>query len=281
MQKLSFLLVSILFVSGCTTLTSGSGVVIEDFGPEFSSVYGKEPVRFDIKVRNTGSLDSPGGEVVVLGIGDWTQTFGQTCTIPNLLGVDQQTGMPGESFLCPTIEFIAPEVPQGIPVTYNPTARIYYTYSTITLKKITLGTREELKRMENSGGSLSADISTTTQSPVSITVETEGPIRVLTNSVSFPVKITVTNTGGGVVCKDDYKLCPNSHSWNILKIETKMNNAIVRECSKELTLSTNTNTIVCQAQIYDIPHTGILQKTISVESTYGYFLDKETSVTVN
>ncbi|MBI4021244.1 MAG: hypothetical protein HY369_03305 [Candidatus Aenigmarchaeota archaeon] len=268
----ALLLVAVLLVSGCTA--SGTGVVIEDFVADFSTVFVKEPVGFQVQVRNTGSQDSPGGEVRLLGLDDWSGQA-QPCTVPGLLA-----GPPGEVFTCPTATLTAPDVPQGITVTYRPVARLAYSYTSTLLSQITVGTQDELRRIEQGGGTLPLDASASSASPILVTAKTQGPLRVFSGSVTFPLEITVTNQGGGVACKGDFTDCLDHQKWNALSFTTQIAGQKVDDCSRSLTITQGSNTIVCQATLTDIPSTGVLQKTISIQSTYGYFVDREIPVTV-
>lgn len=273
-------LVAVLLVSGCTTLPfvlSGNGVAIEAFESDFSDVFSGEQVDFTVKIKNIGSQLAKGGKIAFLGLEDWTSSFQRTCTFDALIAPTPSTE--GQSFLC-SIQFIAPEVPDLVSVTYHPSARVAYTYSTTTLQHITIASQEEALKIEKGGGSLTTDTATTTQSPIAITTEAQGPIRVFENSLTFPLTITVTNVGGGTVCNQDYNDCDNSILWNTLDITTTMAGTRISDCSQALSLSSGTNTITCDIPVSSLPTSGVVQRTIQVQSEYGYFVDKEITVAV-
>ena len=290
MQRiLFFLLILVVVTSGCVAGGGGAGVIIENFAPDFSSVFIEEDVNFRVKIKNAGSVDSPGGKVKILGMDDWGGGTGGAggageCTYTGkLLAAQPSFGTTGEVLVCDPFTFKAPKVPQGLPVTYQPTARLSYSYGSSIVKTLTLASQQELRRIENLGGALPAETTAVSSSPVTINVLTKGPIRVFTNGVKFPIEITVANTGGGVVCKGDHTACDTNDNWNRISITTTIGGKEESGCSKpDLTLFRGqSNSITCQVQLSIPQGGGILQKTIQVEASYGYFVDRLTTVTVN
>ncbi|MBI4181819.1 MAG: hypothetical protein HY520_02525 [Candidatus Aenigmarchaeota archaeon] len=286
MARLLALLALVVLVAGCTALGGGSGVVIERFDPDFTTVFPGEPLTFRFKVRNTGSFDAGGGDLRLLGMEEWMQGGSDLrCQLPQrLLAPVASAGTPGDTFDC-ALTATAPQVPQGISVTYRPTARVSYGYQSATLAELTLGTRQEMIARQHNGQPLPAQTTAASRSPIAIAVQPEGPVRVYREgAVVSPLRITVTNVGGGVVCALDeggITACPtDSSAWNKISITTTLAGQLVEACSRELTLSGGSNTIVCDLEVSDLPAGGIVQKTVEVQSTYGYFTDAERQVTV-
>ena len=222
---LSFL--AVLFVSGCTsTTTGGTGVVVKEFAPEFTEIYATEPVTFRMLVKNEGSVEATSVHAELLGLDeDWcsSQTGTQTCTPssgtqrmemqPNenacrypgdgfkLLAPDAQRGTSGGSQIC-TWTYKAPPIPQGFTITYTPIVRTFYSYKSGVAKLITFGSSSELRTIQDSGGTLPTESVSSTSSPIKLDIVTKGPIRFWSDEqkVIFPLEITITNVGGGVAC---------------------------------------------------------------------------------
>ena len=95
-------------MSGCTTTGigagSGSGVVIETFEPEFNNVYIKEPVTFQIKIKNAGSVESDKGVLEILGLeteSGWEEhTWVGPSSFDRLLAINPEMGTATPSTRC-------------------------------------------------------------------------------------------------------------------------------------------------------------------------------------
>ncbi len=280
MQRAASLLLLPLVVlaSGCLSQTGGPGIIIESFTPEFTEVYPGEPVSLEVMVRNTGSVDSEKGSVNILGLEDWIWRGGSCGYSAPLLGSQEVYGTGGESLFCPPMVYEAPEVPKGLPIKYTPTARLSYDYGSSTIKSLTLTSQAESKRPSLS--LLSRPVSSSV-SPVLIGVSTEESVRVFSSAVEIPITITLSNTGGGVVCLQDYHSCDDERKRNRIALKVWLGEDNLDSCNNEISLYRGeTNSFVCRAEISDIPPAGILQKTIRVEAEYGYFTDALTEVTV-
>ena len=162
-------------------------------------------------------------------------------------------------------------------MTYSPTARLIYYYSTDIVKSITVGSSEELARIEKGGGSLPLETQSSTTGPITITAQSKSPIRVFDSSFMFPLELTVANTGGGVVCFPD---CIEDTGRNRLMITAFIGEDPITDCTRELSLPrTQSNKIACEVRV-ERPDIGLIQKTIRVHSDYHYFTDLTTSVKV-
>ena len=154
-----------LVVSGCTvpgagpSAVTGNGVVIEAFEPDFPQAFKGENIQFQIRVKNTGSVDANDVKAKLLGLDDWTDS-GSTCSSLDagvkLLAPVPEQGVSGESESCIWTRK-APDVPQGLSTNYNPYARLYYTYKSNTVKSITFASQQELRNIETSGKALPSE----------------------------------------------------------------------------------------------------------------------------
>jgi len=230
--KLLFLalpVLAIILVSGCTTgnTTSGTGVVVKEFAPEFTEIYAGEPVTFRLLMQNQGSVDAKNVHAELLGLDeDWCGGQGSTtltqCStsagnrqekLPNepecryggdgfnMLAPDAQRGTSGASHIC-TWTYKAPPIQKGFTIAYTPIARTYNSYTGGVTKLITFGSSSELRRIQDTGGKLPVETKSQTSGPIQVDIQTQGPIRFWSDEkkITFPLEITVNNVGGGVSC---------------------------------------------------------------------------------
>ncbi|MBN1896526.1 MAG: hypothetical protein JW789_02245 [Candidatus Aenigmarchaeota archaeon] len=204
------LVFSVIFVSGCTVpglipagnVGSGGGVIITDFVSELNSVYSGESVQFELKLKNTGSFEADGTVDIDLGHQEWQCTSksfgGQSFT--DLIAPSEERGTEGEEF---TVAWScrAPEIDEGMRISYNARAEIEYAYKSLISKSVTLLPTNELIALRDSGQTLPSELISRSNSPVSIDIQIEGPIRIRDDvrAVEFPVNIIIENTGGGIV----------------------------------------------------------------------------------
>jgi hypothetical protein len=330
---LIFLLSIVILTSGCTIpigpngASSGGGIVIEFFGPDIqvAEIFSNEPINFQVKFRNTGSQTAQNVFAELLGLdeswccnsvglpseGPWTSSneklpnevecrytgLGESLSPPN-----QQMGTTGEDMIC-TWSFVAPSFPKNIPsVPYTPTARIYYTYDTTLIKSITFGSHQDIRAIQDIGGTLPASTTSTTSSPVSITMDTKSPIRFWTSvggggEVTFPIDISIVNSGGGMACASRFSLdslhqsCKRksgeeSKNKVVLKITPDSGLELNQECyefinGKVINLyKGDSNSISCDVTARGLKTTGPIQKSITIEAHYEYAIDTETSIRV-
>lgn len=183
---------------------TGNGVSVISFEPELSSVYSGEETAFRLKIKNMGSFEATGSAKIELA--EW----GGDCSSNNeqqfsLIAPNKEVGTEGEektfSWKCraPDIE---KEGSEGLHIPYEPRAVVtVQSARSITSRSVTLVSTKELLDLKNSGNPLPSELVSKSVSPVDIDIKVEGPIRLMseTNSISFPVTITITNAGGGIV----------------------------------------------------------------------------------
>jgi hypothetical protein len=176
----------------------------------------------------------------------------------------------------------------------TPRARFYYSYSSSTIKTITIASREELKTLGEQGKPLPSESYSKTKSPVTIDVETSTPVRTYGNSVEFPIVITIKNVGGGTVCMGDSNNCrkpggtKENDKWNkfMLNINLPTGLALSTDslnCKSQETIvlvGNSPQTISCRITTNIGQQIGVAQKNIEVTANYGYFIDKTTDVYV-
>jgi hypothetical protein len=194
-------------------------------------------------------------------------------------------GISGETKNCVwTVKPKQSEVPNGLSVTFYPTARVTYRYSTSTAQSITIGTSQELRSLQDRGGTLPSDTTSTTGGPISISVVSKGPIRVSQSGVEFPIEIKVSNTGGGIVCDGCSGGSSDSNNWNKIKLTINTGGLErVEGCGSGESITLwrgRDNTIGCKLKATSSNVVGRVQKVITVRAEYDYIVDATTSITV-
>lgn len=302
----------ILLISGCTTTSTvetGNGVVIKEFGPAFSQVYPNEPIIFDLKMKNTGSVNAEGVFAEILGIDqDW---YDESFTsggpwlggekLPDqdecryneehgdLLAPNEEYGTEGEVMTC-TWTYKAPNLPLGTKTSYDIWARVFYTYSSITIKSITAGSQEQIRTYIDQGKTIPVSTVSKTRSPIELSFSTQEPIRYWEGKTQIPITIGIKNIGGGTPCKKDK--CKDregfEESWGKIDVKVGLTEGmtLLGDCAdftggKELLILPNQeNKVVCSLELTDLDMTGLEQRMISLSAEYSYFIDSASSITI-
>jgi len=324
-MKILVFLFAIIAIAGCTTTTitttSGNGIVIEAFGPDLPQAVPGELVNFDVRIRNTGSVTVTNVFGELLGLDeDWydatEQPYGggpwegvtDRWKRPNqlecrsglggftLLPPDPSFGTQGQEHVC-TWTYEVPQgiLPRGLSLTYNPIIRIFSTTHTEVVKEITILPREELVRLQTQGGALPIDTISSTSSPVSIDVTTNGPTRVIGDKVVFDVTFTIKNQNDGIVCSeiiDIHNTCnhrnPNAPNadpkWNELIFSVvDQSNLQFTDCIFPMKISLfkgERNSITCEMTLSGVQSNVPVTQTIRVRADYSYLTDKESAITI-
>lgn len=275
----------IVLVSGCVGfggggVAYGTGVVIESFETDFPEVYSTENVNFNLKVRNTGSVSAEDVEARIVGLEEWKGN--RACgTVDEIIAPNPIYGTQGGTRTC-LITLTAPEIPQGLSLTYYPTARVTYRYSTETVKIITIYPTQELKRLQDQGKALPIETESSTSGPISLDIQTKSPIRSFERSITFPITVNIENVGGGVVCLTNE--CHDSETWNRVWVKIDPKDMDITECSSgwiDVTLwKGKSNTITCKLRAKSLLTSVSSKKTLKVIASYSYFFDKSIPITV-
>jgi len=201
--------------SGCTipgiggggTTGLGKGVVITEFTSDFPSVQSGDYVTLMLKAQNQGEVKAFNAQAELTGIdvSQWGGTFGTGFTTGNLgdmLPYDKETSTPGTE-RTKQWRLTAPSQPKGINTPYTAIVKVSYDYKTSAQKMVTIVDEAELRRILQSGGSLSGQVATYSSGPLSIEITTGNYEKTAAQQFGydnlFPVQIKITNTGGGYV----------------------------------------------------------------------------------
>jgi len=192
-----------ILASGCVSplggpAAGGNGIVIEVFKPDFSEVFSGEPVQLQLKLRNIGSADAEDISAMVMNL-EWNKNT-KECSESRMLPPDPSRGTEGATKTC-IFSYTAPMLSKGISLTYSPTVRVKYRYSTTSVKSLTVLPIADARRLLQQGRTFAAETVSSTSGPIRLDITTKGPIRISGNSVEFPLEVKIQNTGGGTVCR--------------------------------------------------------------------------------
>ncbi len=298
----TFLILPLLFLSGCVqfqqeTKIQGSGVVITDFSSSRDYVEGMDrAVSIYLEVENQGSYATDKTLACLLGsFGNtdesmWSLESEQCQKITRTLeAYDPVTEAPGGtkrfrwSLKSPWVPY-----PQDIPYTF--TGRVYYLYHSRTTTQVIVYSESEIEVARQKGETLSSiGVTDKIISPVDITISAPSLLRA--EDGYFTLRIVVSNVGGGVVFNSDKinwdSTTPPSLSvedLNTVKLQIAYPTTDLQldSCENEIELKKGeTRTISCDFTIKN-PGTITTKKSypITIEATYGYYVDKDLSITV-
>ena len=141
------------------------------------------------------------------------------------------------------------------------------------------------------------DTQSSTGSPISIDITTASPIRTYGNMVEFPLVVTVKNIGGGIPCFGSSHNCKKpggleeNEDWNRIAVKIILPDGLApaqnsckangNEIEEQIIfVGRDPQTITCRVTANIGSQTGFTQKNIEAVATYGYFIDKSSSVKV-
>ena len=281
--------VLVVLASGCilpgggpavfTPGTTGKGVVIEQFEPDFREAVSGQPVQFEYLIKNTGSVPAKKCHEKIFGLDEasWggvpstCSGEGKYLEPPNPI-----YGTGGGSYSCVSRGITAPALPPDTSYTYKPLLRVYCDFESRTLTNINLLPLADARRLQNEGKTFTSFTASKTSSPIEITITPKQPIRVVGGSATFPFEVRLTNVGGGQACEKD---CEKEDNWNRVSVKLDSDTlALAGGSEKIVTCYKNTAAFTCTATASGIsaPKTG----TIEATANYQYIVDKTTSITV-
>lgn len=276
-----FLLMAAVFISGCVSdsVEKGNGVAIKDFEPDFPTVKSGDEIDFDLRIKNTGSLVAENIEVQILGIEEWPEYLNPGLCEEFSLLPPSESGIEGQSKAC-RFTYRAIEISPGLSIKYEPTARVFYDYSTTTIHGITIYSKNELRTLQDQGRALPTEMTSTSRGPVSVKLSTKQSIVASEDSVTFPLEIEVENIGGGVACTPNN--CKLSEKWNSLELRLLLGKDMISDCTTiELSLYRGAkNSVTCQVTATRLPVFGFSKRQIEAKAAYDYFIEKTTEITV-
>jgi len=206
-QRLAiFMLAAVVVISGCVGqppggITTGPGVIIKDFLPDFDRVESGEKVRLQVKIENTGGTPAKNTVLQLAGINAREWGTSEEQRLGDLLPVDLETNTPG-GIVTKTFDLRAPQLPQGIEHQFEPVAKVGYDYKTTAVKGVMLVDIDELRAMKQRGQTPAVRSVQSSGGPLSIDVKTGDVIKTGEGRDSVQLFLSITNTqwsSGGTV----------------------------------------------------------------------------------
>jgi hypothetical protein len=184
---LVFLLIAVLFLSGCTeqrpvNVDANNGLLITMFSVEPLKIDKGDNVVVMMDIENVGGVPATDIEANFYGAEGWEGTSNKT--IADLDPPDPVMGTPGD-FKTVTVTLTSPDdLPQGVQVNYPITARVTYSYKTTAAITIPAYSEDLYKvnvqqgrameteaKVENTNAPIKVDL---TRGPTPIVVGTKG-----------------------------------------------------------------------------------------------------------
>ncbi len=309
-KPLLILLVFVLLISGCTDIITGggpsaatNGIIIKDFGFDYSPIYAGEDIGLTLEVQNVGEERGNLKKVTVYGVDvekgssselTWglptRETFEMDTSHSSfptdpLFPPDTTTGFEGDTWYYSWL----PQAPTYIrtPTDYTFDVRVEYGYSTTYVGTIRIIDNDYLRTLPNDerdklieqGGIVESSI---TGGPLSLSGASGRHFIVRSSdSDDRTIKFKVTNVGSGFPYNGDLSDSSKLH-------EVRVANVIPTEfitCDKStLKLSRGQTSILsCTITVPGIgpEWTNKIDKKFSITLAYEYYVDGKTSITIN
>ncbi|MCK5177029.1 MAG: hypothetical protein KAQ92_04850 [Candidatus Aenigmarchaeota archaeon] len=282
-------LISGCTVPGGTTITSSTeGVVINSLSFNPTQVEGTDEGVLAIEVQNLGSVEAKNVKAYLYGMDTtnaWNVVSDQGTLdydFGDLDAPDVVNNIP--SFPITSTWTFTPTAPapQGVPLEYNPAARVCYDYSAVASAKFTIISKEELKQ-ERTRGLMeeSADVTTKNSGgPISIDITSRQPVVVSSTAaakaLSVNVKVTNNDLTTGVVYTPGAD-CMSLGSGEFNRVDVTVEIPSIGELHTETILLSDGKTGSKTFTFTNIPNDVVKQDMdIILRTTYGYSVDAST-----
>ena len=295
-------LVVVVFLSGCIGQSTppegtGIGVIIKDFSPDLVEYSSGEPVSLSLTVQNVGDADATEvkAELFSLNPAEWGGAF-STMSIGTLNKAIPSQQVPGDEY---TDEWSLTAPSPSVPTqSYPASVRVSYMYTTeavASMRFVTSDYIKSLKASEQEAARSSSGLVSSQSSGAPIKVQfTAGtkPFIVYTNDASnpsqFQFQIIITNVGQGSLYdpqSDGGKITTNSRYKLRISAPDIVGDNVGITCnaleSRSYVVTLNkgeSKTISCTVSASGINN--ILDGNVKATLTYGYYLDKSTTIKV-
>ena len=288
---------TVLFSSGCLEGIIGSkstvtsyGVVVNEFGPDFSELESGDKFDLYLEIENTGGAKATDVWAHLYDFDRKSEEFGE------LDPPDEEAGIPGE-VKDVTWEEIAPDNPEGVVYTYTPRVRLMYDYKTIATANLPLLTKTEYKRLKERNQLNIPPITTeVSKGPVAVEISARAPIVIEDfdeDTVDFRINIDLLGRGtvfNSSHSNSDFNLNDDELDKVTLKITAlgiegaatdENGNSLcdAYDTEKEIDMRKGkTYTYSCELNASNFAATKTIP--VTVELDYGYFEDYSTTITV-
>ena len=198
------LLIPLMLLAGCTKSVTEfkSGLVIEKFSPEISTVASGSPIGMTVVVKNVGEATAERVSAFLTGLSGWTLDRNVKNMEPaTLTGSNKELGFEGEGGTA-TWSLTAPLVESD--QTYTPIVFVSYLYSTsatILIKGVSLDYFKSLPEEEQQKVGGGVTVVKSTAGPITVSVKSQQAL--ISGGVDVPIEIEFKNEGGGNVASSD------------------------------------------------------------------------------
>ena len=265
--------------SGSSDTQTTKGAVITDFEPDFAEVDSGQEVRFRLRVKNLGEVVATDVKATLESIPDNWEVTKAECDLGTL--ERKQGSLEGGEASC---EFIAKVIyPANTETVSKPVARVTYKYKTSTTAFVSIINIDEARRLNDAKKltSSSETRETTTNSPISISIKFDSPVKLFSDSLNFPLKLDFQNADGTVChpdCSDpkNYYKVNYQFSWG-----SKLSEAAEIPCKQTETIDLfkgEDQSLTCRLQAKDVQTS--VESLLQIDADYGYLIQKSTSVRV-
>jgi hypothetical protein len=307
------LLAIVVALSGCqlpgieTQLTSSNGIIIKEFGFDYSPIYSEESTGLSLTLQNVGGVKGELKEIAIFGVdfgspesptaGALTWGYGTVNDLKledgdelideELLPPDPTSGYEGDEYYAEWV-FDSPTDIKST-TTYEFQTRVKYDYTTTFTGKITIVDNDYLRSLPADerealikvGGVQDASV---TGGPLSLAAAS-GRHFILRSgeggpSDTRPIKFRISNVGSGFPYINPYSNT-NLH-YVVITADDGVTCGIGTDDAKIKLARGKTGVISCD---FEPPEHGSftnkVDKMFSVTLEYGYYVDSATSITVN
>ena len=316
MKKAIVLIALIVLIAGCITERSvrtdaNNGLQVNEFSADLDTMYDNEDVTIYLEVENVGGTTANDAKARLYGIDSWNISGSNVRDIGDLEKPDIVTGVPGE-FDSVMWTITPPNLPEGLQQPFKVSSRVRYEYYSNSVTNIDVISRAQYDLLRKTGELEQVPVtSTNTNGPIKIDVEVMEPIKLdapaegSINKTEKNVLIYVRNVGDGIPFGGDVSNVPDwpdDTTIGKLELEVKTPGAPdsveLKECfgredstkgntgltDVEITLRSGYESYkgVCTLVIPDDFADAVPTETITltIESTYGYYIDTPLDVTV-
>jgi len=306
---------STIFVAGCvqgqipflqttTTVMGGTGMVMTDFSPDETEVYGGQTDRIMMTVSNKGGYSVPDTNSLVYLTGSaldlagnnaiyWTQSgteyqikkFGK-----EMKPYDPVRDIPADEKMI-TWSLVAPNLVAGQQADYLFIGRVYYDYQTRVSGNVWVYSETEADAARSAGTTMNKATWSATSGPVAINARvTQDPVILYEGEDSLTLVVKVSNVGGGVLYKNgfiDYStgspdaLAISSDELN--RVNVALNFAgeeLSNACTGDFELVGGKDlTLTCD--LYIAPPATFKSYPIAITASYGYYTERTATVSVS
>lgn len=197
---------AVLFSSGCLntgkTITTGRGVQVNIFEPDFPELEAGDTFDLYLEVENIGGTDATNtyAHLYDIDTSEWGLSGSESVSIGTLSAPDELSGTPGEigdakwDMTAPT------GLSKGVTYTYTPKVRLLYGYQTVATANIPLMQKDEYSRLkERDMLDVPAVTTEVSKGPLAVTISARSPIVIDDydeDTVEFRVNVDILEKGG-------------------------------------------------------------------------------------